>query len=218
MRLPIRILFLGIAFLFAFAQSEVKLSLTPRAAVLKSGKNAKWDTVIVETYVYNTGDTTYYNKGKTPLLYLDVRIDTVSAGMHYLQPGDSLEIFTGFMVKDTVTVLKTAFAVVAWADPLKSFGPVPAIEELRVSSLYVDLHPKVDTVRVPGCPVATGVPPAHVSPAVTGMVPSTVYNIVGRPVWSGAARAGELPEVDLPEGAYLLLQGTQTRIFRILPR
>lgn len=213
-----RLLISGIGFLFAFASADVKLGIIPRGATLKSGKNATKDTVVVETYVYNGGDSTYVNKGKTSLLYVDVRIDTASAAKHYLAPGDSLEAFTGFMLKDTVAVPKTAFALIAWTDPLKSFGPVPAIEDLRVASLYVDLHPKLDTVYLAGCPVATEAHPAPSLPGVAGMVPTTVYNVAGRPVWSGMSRAGAQPAIELPEGAYLLSQGTYARIFRVLPR
>ena len=214
-----RLSYICIAFLFAFAAADVKLGIIPRGATLKSGKNATRDTVIVETYVYNGGDSTYVNKGKTQLLYVDVRVDDGSVAKHYLAPGDSLEAFTGFMLKDTVTAPKAAFALIAWSDPLKSFGPVPAIEELRVASLYVDLHPKLDTVYLAGCPVATEMHPVHAAlPGVSGMVPTAVYNVNGRPVWSGMSRAGGQPSIDLPEGAYLLSQGSYARIFRILPR
>lgn len=199
------------------AMALVKLDVTPRSATLLSAKNAKWDTVVIETYVYNMGDTTYVNKGRTPLLYLDVRIDTVSAAKHYLAPGDSLESFAGRMIRDTITVLKAPFAIVTWTDPLKSFGPKPAVEELRVSSLYADLHPKRDTVRVPGCPIPTGLErPAYRLPGA-GPVATTVYNVIGRPVWIGKLDRGALP-MGLSEGVYLVVQGGESRLFRIPSR
>lgn len=196
-----------------------KLGITPRSAVLQSAKNAKWDTVVVETYVYNSGDTTYVNKGATPKLYVDVRIDTVSAAKHYLAPGDSLEAFTGKTIKDTLTVLKTPFALVTWTDPLKAFGPEPAVEDLRVSTLYVDLHPKRDTVRVAGCPIPTDVArPALLFPGM-GKVPTTIYNVVGRPVWSGMRERASFPgSSGLSEGVYLMVQGADTRLFRVPAR
>ena len=198
------------------ATALVKFDVAPRSAVLLSGKNAKWDTVVVETYVYNAGDTTYTNKGKTPLLYLDVRIDTVSAAKHYLAPGDSLEPFSGKMIKDTVTVLKTAFAVVTWVDPLKAFQSVPAVENLRVSTLYVDLHGKHDTVKVAGCPIPSVLEQPAFVPAGAGKVPTTLYNVVGRPVWSGLHDRGAFPaQLTLPEGVYLMVQGSATRLFRV---
>jgi hypothetical protein len=201
------------------AFAVVKLAVTPRSVNLLSSKNAKWDTVEVVTYVYNAGDTVFHNTGTTPLLYADVRLDTASIAKHYLKPGDSLNIFAGFMLKDTATVLKTAFAAVAWTDPLKSFGDKPAVEDLRVSSLYVNLHPKKDTVSLAGCPLPTGAEKPLVTPmAKQGIVPSTVFDIVGRPVWSGSARAGSVPGIALPEGVYLLVQGADSRIFRISTR
>jgi hypothetical protein len=201
------------------ANALVKLDASPDSVALISSKHAKWDTVVIMTYLYNSGDTTFVNKGKTPLLYLDVRIDTISAAKHFLAPGDSLEPFTGKMIKDTLTVLKTAFAVVTWIDPNKSFQSEPAVANLRVATLYADMHPKHDTVRVAGCPIPTVLEHPFFRSPSEGKVKTTLFNVIGRPVWMGILARGAFPaEAGLSEGAYLMVQGSTTRLFRVPAR
>ena len=52
-----------IAALFSSSHALLKLDVSPIGTKLLSSKNANWDTVEVQVYVYNSGDTTYYNKG-----------------------------------------------------------------------------------------------------------------------------------------------------------
>ncbi|GEM_PF-6092160 len=209
------------------AQAAIKFDITPHAVTLISAKNPKWDTVVVESYVYITGDAAYRNTGNTPKLYLEVRIDSLSAAKHYLKPGDSLETLSGFMVKDTVTVLKTPFAVVTWSDPLASFQKESTVENMRVSSMYFELHPRVDTVRVAGCPTmpaglegSGGFRSGYGSVAIAPALPvaAVIYNLLGRPVWSGRALPGEIPKNRLSAGTYLFAQGSAVLLFRVDPR
>lgn len=186
-----------------------------------SSKDPKWDTVVVRSYVYIDGDSTFYNRGTAPLLLLDVRIDSASARKHYLAPKDSLEFLHGFFLFDTLTVLKTPFVAATWVDPLWSFQKEPTVEELRVSSLYIDLHPKVDTILIAGCPPGPtrlrGPIGFRGGTLAREAVPTTIYDIIGRPVWSGRLPEGEIPRDLVPEGVYLLVQGSRHRTFRIVP-
>jgi hypothetical protein len=212
-----------LAFCFCLPRilGAIKFDITPHAVTLLSAKHAKWDTVAVESYVYVTGDSAYYNRTNKQLLFLDVRIDSLSAKKHYLKPGDSLETLSGFMVRDTLTVLKTPFALVTWADPFSSFQKEPSIEGMRISTMYFELHPRVDTLKIAGCPVTTALGEAGGSadPALPlknpeSLVPTTVYNLLGRPVWTGLSHLGATPNNLMAPGLYLLSQGASSRIFR----
>ena len=202
------------------AHAKLTFSISPAEVNLLSSKDTRWDTVVVKTYIYVGGDSTYFNKGSKPLLIVDIRIDTASARKHYLQPGDSLEFLNGFYVLDTLTVIKTPFVVSTWADPLWSFQAASTVEELRVSSEYVNLHPKVDTVLIAGCPPGTTAlrrPISRQSSSLRrGLVATTIYDVIGRPVWSGKLRDGEIPRDLVPEGVYLMVQGSRHRTFRIV--
>ncbi len=207
-----------IAALFESSYATLKLTVSPLGTKLLSGKNVKWDTVEVQVYVYNAGDTTYYNKGTTPLLYVDIKVDTLSIAKHYLRSGDSLKAFYGFKLTDTVTILKTPFSLVTWIDPLVSFQKLPAVEEMRVSSMYVDLHPKRDTTYIAGCPPGTvWVRPFALQAPLTPLmvVPTTIYNVIGKPVWTGKSQQGRIPSHNFPEGVYLMVQGSENQAYRI---
>ncbi len=221
-RIPKTILvFAFIAALFESSYATLKLAVSPLGTKLLSGKNVKWDTVEVQVYVYNAGDTTYYNKGTTPLLYVEIKVDTLSIAKHYLRPGDSLKAYYGFKLTDTVTILKTPFSLVTWIDPLVSFYKLPAVEEMRISSMYVDLHPKTDTTFIAGCRPGTYViKPFSWQAPFTQLVavPTTIYNVIGKPVWTGKSQQGRIPSHNFPEGVYLMVQGSENHIFRMAPK
>ena len=212
------LVFAFIAALFESSYATLKLAVSPIGTKLLSGKNVKWDTVEVQVYVYNAGDTTYYNKGTTPLLYVDIKVDTLSIAKHYLKPGDSLKAYYGFKLTDTVTIIKTPFSLVTWIDPLVSFQKLPAVEEMRVSSMYVDLHPKSDTTYIAGCrPGTVWVRPfALQAPFMQSKaVPTTIYNVIGKPVWTGKSPQGRIPSHKFPKGVYLMEQGSGNQSYRI---
>ncbi|MDB5103733.1 MAG: hypothetical protein JWP91_1422 [Fibrobacteres bacterium] len=206
------------------ARAAISFEISPYSVKALSTKDPRWDTVVVQTYVYVSGDETYRNTGKTRMLYLDLRIDSLSVAKHYLEPGDSLEAINGFMIKDTLTVLKTPFAAVTWSDPQYVFEKETTVGNMRVSSQFVDLHPRIDTVKVAGCPLPTAIGPGargrsvRAALSAAAPIPTTIYNLIGKPVWAGQSVPGRIPETALSEGIYLMSQTSGNRIFRILPR
>jgi hypothetical protein len=210
-----------IAALFSSSHALLKLDVSPIGTKLLSSKNANWDTVEVQVYVYNSGDTTYYNKGTTPLLYVEIKVDTLSIAKQYLLPGDSIKALFGFKVTDTVTVIKTPFSLVTWVDPLVSFYKLPAVSEMRVSSMYVELHPKRDTTYIAGCEPGTYLIKPFSSPNLStqsSVIATTIYNVIGKPIWTGKSQQGRIPGHNFSAGTYLMVQGSENHIFRIAPQ
>jgi hypothetical protein len=185
-----------LVFAFSISHATLKLSVSPVGVKLLSAKNTKWDTVVVETYVYNSGDATYYNTGTAPLLIVDIMVDSLSIGKHFLKPKDSLETFTGFKLYDTVTVAKVPFALVNWIDPLRSFQKESAVEELRVTSIFIDLHPKMDTIYLAGCgpggtTALSKLLPKNIRSKIENPYP--IYNVIGQPLGEASHPSTQYP-------------------------
>jgi hypothetical protein len=203
------------------AAVSLKLDIVPFGVKLLSASNPQRDTVEIKCYVYNGADTAWVNKGNKALPYLDIRVDDASVKKRSLAVGDSLPGVGGFFTLDTVAVAKSPFVVTTIADPSTSFGAEAAVEEYRASSRFYDMHPKVDTVVVPGCPpgtVPTAIAPGEGKPALRaaeGRLPTEIYDAAGHRVWRGRTAIGEIPAQGFPEGVYLLVRDGQPRSFRI---
>ena len=194
------------------AAPKFDISISRSGIKLISSKNPNLDTFSVDSYVYNGGDG-WKNTGTTPLLYQQLMIGSTVLAKHYIKAGDSLESLSGFTVTDTVTAPRPAFALSSWSDPLTSFGKEPAVEGLRLVAFDLNFHHQVVTLVCPPSSIAPF--PVVVSPLLAAAVPSTIFNVMGKPIWNGKLHTGELPEGILAEGVYILVQGSQHHSFRI---
>jgi hypothetical protein len=105
------------------------------------------------------------------------------------------------------------------------FQKESTVENMKVASRFFDMHPRADTVRLAGCPLTTGVfggslfrdpgGAARYTGSGEGAVPTLVYDLLGKPIWSGLAHPGRIPHYQFPQGRYLLSQGSLTLLFRV---
>jgi hypothetical protein len=198
------------------AQAAPDLSASVYASLLSSADPVV-DTVVVTSTVFNNGTSDAVN-ANGPLKYLDVVVDGLSVASHSVPQNTPITVSDFLQHFDTVVVIKSAFSLMAWADPERVSGEEAGSFADNLTSLAYSFHAiVVDTVYIDSCP-PTGIRPfaGAARPGRGVAVPSKVYNAVGQVVWQGRAPQGVLPAESLRPGLYLLVQGAKTRHFRVM--
>lgn len=189
-----------------------------------STKNPLWDTIQVTTYVSNIG-TTKTITNTSDFQVASVGIDSFFPLKNHVMPANFFLSAGGLAVfKDTLIAFHGPFAIVTQVDPIHVFQEYAIGNDTRSQgynfypTIIRDTLLLVDTLLIHDTVNYCAPSLVKASSAVSQGLATTIYNLAGQPAWTGALPPGGLPIAKLKPGLYLMVQGRNTRRFRIAYR
>jgi hypothetical protein len=205
--------------------------VAPFTVDLKSSKSFLFDTVVVTSYLSNNGTTNTLTQSFDATI-ISIGVDSFNIFAHKIPASYYMGPNTFVTFKDTLAVIKGSFSIHTWCDPLLFFGEGGGQINNNIRSQAYNFHPTTvhdtvllidtlklavhDTVKITvhdTVKIASAAAPKFSAAVVS--VPSTVYDAIGRPEWSGMLAPGGFPMVKLHEGLHLIVQGASARRFRV---